>query len=99
MTSRTETGATGAKWSLRAASSRALAVEEPNEHAVCLSRDLRRELAERLARLSYREEPGARAVDRARGGAARPARADEVASSFWPPGYPGVHRRTGIRRD
>lgn len=97
MPSRAETGASGAKWRLRAVPSRALATAEPNEHAAQLSRELRRALVERLAGLSSQERFGGKDVDQAQGRDDQPASAGGAVRSSWPTRCPGMRRRTGIR--
>ena len=74
ISSRAEAAAAYAGWRRAAGVPWSLAAAYPDEGAALLSHELRRELAERLARLGYQGDPGNRAVDRGQGRDARPTR-------------------------
>ena len=72
---RVEAAAAYAGWHREAGIPWSLGAADHDERAALLSYELRRELAERLARLGYQGDPGSRASDRGQGPNARSGRA------------------------
>lgn len=74
MSSRAEAAVAYEEWRKEAGMPRSSAAMGPGDHAALLSHELRRDLAERLARLGYQSDAGGWSVDRGQGRAAQPAR-------------------------
>ena len=97
MAKQDDKSATEVKRSPEAGFSRDPAAEQGDGNAARLSRELRQELAERLAALRTQGETYGRVVDLLRSGAGRPQHTEGRSSSPGPSHCSNIRRLRGIR--